>query len=192
MPDARGRFVKGEHWRPPQAFREREYLEREYVGKQRSAADIAREFGVGATAVLFWLDKLGIPRRSIAEARRAKRWAASGSANGMYGRRGPQTPSWRGGVTPERQALYSTPEWAAAVMAVRTRDRGVCRRCGAKPSGRLQAQRFFHIHHVVSFAVRHLRCDPDNLVLLCRACHLFVHSRENTEHEFIEEGGKAK
>lgn len=184
--------MKGEHWRPHQPFREREYLEREYVQNGRSTADIGAEFGVRDSAIQFWLKKHGIPTRSTRAIRQVKRWGLAGRANGMYGRRGAEVPSWRGGVTPERQALYSTPEWAAAVMAVRMRDRGVCRRCGAKPSGRLQAQRFFHIHHVVSFAVRHLRCDPDNLVLLCRACHLFVHSRENTEHEFIKEGGEAK
>jgi hypothetical protein len=200
MPDARGRFVKGErsspatefktgqHWRPHQVFRGRDYLQREYVEKGRSAADIGREFGVGISAIQFWMRRHGIRGRTISEVRRLKRWGAAGPANPMFGRR---PPSWRGGVTPERQALYSSPEWAAAVLAVRQRDGGVCRRCGAKPSGRAEARRFFHIHHLVSFAVRELRCDPENLVQLCWSCHGFVHSRRNVAREFIKEGGDA-
>jgi predicted HNH restriction endonuclease len=50
----------------------------------------------------------------------------------------------------------------------------------------------FHIHHVVSFMVRELRAEPDNLVLLCKKCHLFVHSRKNKTSEFIKELDKVE
>ena len=43
----------------------------------------------------------------------------------------------------------------------------------------------FHIHHVVSFADKELRAEPSNLVLLCEACHQFVHSRENLTREYL-------
>ena len=37
----------------------------------------------------------------------------------------------------------------------------------------------FNIHHIVSFANKDLRTDPNNLVLLCFKCHKWVHSKAN-------------
>ena len=37
-----------------------------------------------------------------------------------------------------------------------------------------------------------LRAEPDNLVLLCKKCHLFVHSRKNKTSEFIKELDKVE
>lgn len=103
----------------------------------------------------------------------------------LKGKRGAQVPTWRGGVTPERQSFYSTPEWKAAVIAVWKRDRGVCQRCGKSNAGK---QRFaFDIHHIVPFECKQLRADPDNLVLLCEQCHYWVHSNENADRVFIKE-----
>jgi len=39
----------------------------------------------------------------------------------------------------------------------------------------------------VSFAVRELRAVVDNLVLLCRPCHLWVHSNANTQKLYLKE-----
>jgi hypothetical protein len=177
-------FKKGEHWRPHQRFRERAWLEREYVERQRSAADIGRDFGVRCTAIFFWLERHGIPRRSMSDSRKVKRWGARGAANPMYGKRGAQVPSWKGGVTPERQAFYSTPEWQAAAVTVYQRDSGSCQRCGRQPRGRA-GKKQMHIHHIVSFAVVALRSELTNLVLLCTKCHRFVHSRANAAGEFV-------
>jgi len=45
----------------------------------------------------------------------------------------------------------------------------------------------FHVHHIVSFAVRELRAAVSNLALLCEDCHRFVHSNANTACEFLGE-----
>lgn len=197
MKDNDGRFKKGErrspktefkpgqHWRPVQSFREKEWLEREYTEKQRSTGDIAAEFGVTDAAILFWLRKHNIPRRSVSQARSIKHWGLSGEKNGMYGVRGEKHPNWQGGLTPERQACYSSREWANAVKVVWARDKKTCQRCGL----RYKKTVAFHIHHIVSFQVRELRTEPSNLVLLCIDCHHFVHSPANTERLFIKEGG---
>lgn len=102
----------------------------------------------------------------------------------MRGRRGADTPNWKGGVTPERQALYSSAEWVAAVKMVWARADARCERCGVHHNA-CERRGTFHIHHVVSFAVRELRAEPTNLALLCGGCHRFVHSRANVAGNFL-------
>lgn len=195
MPDKKGRFQKGErlsratefkqgeHWREEKPFWNREWLQTEYVDKQRSAAEIANEFGVTEAAIFFWMRKHNIPRRTVSEAREVKHWGLSGEVNGMFGRKGEQNPRWRGGVTPERQALYSSTEWARAVRAVWKRDKGYCQRCGQHYTviGEM------HIHHLVSFAVKELRTEVLNLLLICEPCHNWIHSKDNIQNDFIRE-----
>jgi hypothetical protein len=118
-------FKPGQHWREHKPFWDKAWLQTEYTDKQRSAGEIAAEFGTTESAILFWLRKHGIPRRTISEARDVKRWGASREGNPMYGKRGPESPSWKGGSTPERQSLYSSLEWTDAVETVWQRDRGL-------------------------------------------------------------------
>lgn len=103
----------------------------------------------------------------------------------MKGRKGADVPSWRGGVTPERQAFYSSQEWKAVVPMVWARDRKTCQHCG-RVHGREDRGKF-DIHHIVSFECRELRAELSNLVFLCEACHYWVHSNNNVDHLFIKE-----
>lgn len=125
-------------------------------------------------------------RAKIAKARKGKCYPKlQGPANGMFGRRGEMSNNWQGGVTPERQALYSSVEWTDAVKVVWRRDGGTCQRCKTKY---VRDMSTFHIHHLVSFAAdRELRANPSNLLLLCSACHHWVHSKANTDGEFLHE-----
>jgi len=95
-------------------------------------------------------------------------------------------PNWKGGSTPERQAFYSTQQWADAVKAVWARDKAICQRCGKNHNAE-NSRGNFHIHHIVSFQVESLRDEPSNLILLCKPCHLWVHSKKNTKKDFIKE-----
>jgi hypothetical protein len=105
-------------------------------------------------------------------AKRPKPWLR-GKRNGMSGRTGASNPNWKGGVTPERQALYASAEWREVVRAVKRRDGGGCVECGSA--------RGLHVHHVRSFAAYpELRLDPANLVTLCRVHHHDVHRKEVT------------
>jgi transposase-like protein len=164
-----------------QPFHDGEWLRREYIEKQRSAGEIAEQFGVTDGNVLFFLRRFKIERRDISEARSVKHWGASGEDNPMYGKRGEDVPNWKGGITPERQAFYSSLEWIEASKEVWARDKGICQRCGEKR----EEKRGMHIHHLVSFAVVELRADPDNLTMLCCDCHYWVHSLRNVDKEFI-------
>lgn len=97
-----------------------------------------------------------------------------------------QNPNWKGGATPERQEFYRSAEWKVAVKAVWQRANACCERCGLDwRTVDRKATPTFPIHHIVSFAVRELRAAVDNLALLCRPCHLWVHSTANTGRDFI-------
>lgn len=179
----KGQFLKGTHWRDPKPFRERAWLLENYQRLGRSTGDIAREFGTTDAAILFWLRKHKIKRRSISEARKLKRWGAQGPDNPMWNRRGELNPRWLGGVTPERQAFYASDEWKKACSAVWKRDKATCQRCGLYRDDSPDVA--FNIHHIESFANRELRAVVSNLVLLCEICHDFVHSRRNVSREFL-------
>lgn len=97
---------------------------------------------------------------------------------------GNKPPSYKGGITPERQAVYSSTEWVDAVKEVWKRDNAICQRCGKKHNDE-QSRGTFHIHHIVSFMVIEKRTKIDNLILVCYDCHKFIHSKKNINKEFI-------
>lgn len=162
-----------------------DWLREQYIDQGRTASEIAVQFNVTDCTIRYFLHRFNIPTRTTAETREKKYWGVNGERNPMYGRNGEANPRWRGGVSPERQAFYSSIEWTEAVKFVWKRDQGICQRCGAKPHSRSQ----FHIHHIISFAVRELRAEPTNLILLCATCHRWVHSNKNAKRDFIEERG---
>jgi hypothetical protein len=178
-----GQFSKGDHWRKPQAFRDKSWLLENYEVKQRSAGEIAAEFGTTDAAILFWLRRHEIKRRSVSAARKIKHWGAVGSDNPMWNKRGELNPHWLGGITPERQIFYTSRAWKDACSSVWKRDGATCCRCRLHRAECPDMP--FHIHHIVGFADESLRADIDNLVLLCEACHQFVHSRGNVDREFL-------
>lgn len=194
----------------------KEWLIDQYVDQGKGAYQIGREIGRDGKRVWEWIVDYGIETRKRGHnhdenlikdgsAFRGKRHTQEtknllsdmakadgrvpwGKGNEPYWRgvKGKDHPSFRGGITPERQAVYSTPEWAEAVKAVWKRDAAKCQRCG-KHHNTTKHRGTFHIHHIVSFQVKELRLDPGNLILLCRPCHLWVHSRKNTKNQFIGE-----
>lgn len=92
---------------------------------------------------------------------------------------------WLGGVTPERQAFYRSPEWKAACVVVWHRADAKCERCAKDHRLIDRTVESFHVHHIVSFAVRELRAEPTNLAPLCQDCHRWVHGKANTAREFL-------
>jgi 5-methylcytosine-specific restriction endonuclease McrA len=102
----------------------------------------------------------------------------------MKGRSGASTPNWKGGITPQRQSVYSSTEWAACVKAVWKRENATCERCGIRKNEAGKTP--FDIHHIVGFECVELRTVASNLALLCEPCHYWVHSRKNTRGAFIK------
>lgn len=103
----------------------------------------------------------------------------------LKGKRGAEVPTWKGGITPQRQAFYSSNEWKSAVRKVWIRDAATCQRCGIKKTDNKSLD--FDIHHIVGFACVELRATLSNLVLLCEPCHYWVHSSANINGLFILE-----
>lgn len=169
--------------RPPKPHQNKEWLEREYVERQRSASDIAQECTCTEANILQHLRKFGIPRRNMSTIRKSKHWGLRGKANGMSGRTGETNPNYTDGSSPERQRLYASGEWKEIVRTVYKRDNYHCVRCGSPHTG----TRSLCAHHIKPWAGNpSLRFDLDNLITLCRVCHHWVHSRENVSREYIE------
>lgn len=193
----------------------KEWLEEQYVTLHRSTNDIAREIGRDSKRVWEWIRDYGIPIRprgtdygqcfqpgvtlrkgmkltdehkeKIRQARyRDGRIPALIEGVHWLKVTGRKPATWKGGISPERQSFYASPEWKEAVKAVWARDNAICQRCG-KHHNTAERRGTFHIHHIVSFEVKELRASPSNLVLLCRPCHLWVHSKNNADGLFIRE-----
>jgi transposase len=204
---------KGLHQREQKPLN-REQLHELYVVQGRTANDIAKMVNRDPKSVWLWLRDYGIqtrPRGSYEKVHFKKGQPSTfkgkhhtqatkelirriaieqgrvpyDPAVGPYckGKKGSETTNWKGGVTPERQAFYSSRQWKRAVRVVWKRADAKCERCGH--DFRTHARKHA-IHHVFPFADhRGLRANPDALALLCKDCHLFVHSKANIDREFM-------
>ena len=86
--------------------------------------------------------------------------------------RGARNVNWKGGVTPERRLLKSSPEYKAWAQAVYLRDRFICQLCGIKCK-RPEA------HHIKPIRERlDLMMVVDNGITLCGACHELTYGKE--------------
>lgn len=192
----------------------KEWLIDEYLNKRKSADQIAREIGRDPKRVWEWLRDYGIQKRprgtdygnafvkgqesafkgkkhkDETKEKIRKRRLEDGHVpylrNGKHWLKGTKgiSPAYLGGITPERQAFYSTEEWCSAVKTVWKRDKNKCQRCG-KNHNDATHRGTFHIHHIVGFKVVELRSEPSNLVLLCRECHIWVHSKKNINKDYL-------
>lgn len=175
-------FKKGIHWRPYKIFRDKDYLISEYINKQRSANNIAKEHGITESAILFWLNKNKIQTRKMSEIRKIKKWGLRGRMNGMYGRCGSANPRWIDGSSPLRQTMYARSFWKELATTVYERDKYKCVRCDAKHTSKQK----LHAHHIKVWAGNpNSRFDLKNIITLCQSCHKFVHSKRNIKNEYL-------
>lgn len=198
-------------WQLTQKPVDRDWLYQKYIVEELDCTQIAKLVNRNSKRVWEWLQEYEIPTRKRGstgnekntphpkgikrspEAIEKMKIACIGrvphNANGIHpmkGRKGKDHPKWKGGFTPERNALYGSDEWKMAVKEVWKRDNATCQKCGLHKSEARDID--FDIHHIVGFANKELRSEVSNLVLLCEPCHYWVHSRENINKEFINEG----
>lgn len=196
----------------------KEWLISEYSNKGKSANQIAREIGRDPKRVWEWIKSYGIETRSRGTdyGQNFKQGCVSAFLGMKHSKETKQkirekrlydghvpylkdgihwlkhegaiSPNWKGGISPERQSFYSSIEWIESVKKIWKRDNATCQMCGKNHNEELNRGNF-HIHHIDSFMFKETRADVNNLVLLCKECHRFVHSRKNIEKLFL---GKQK
>lgn len=156
-------------YHPPAPHHDPKWLRARYENERMTLEEIAALSGVVTSSIARQMNKHGIARRNPSASHEGRQ---AGSNN----------PAWRGGVTPERQALYKSREWKETIWRVWRRDNFQCQRCGIGKTGKAS----LHAHHVASFADHpELRFALDNLVTLCRVCHLWVHSKANASRDCL-------
>lgn len=110
-------------------------------------------------------------KNAVGHVKTPAQWAVvHASAARPRSAKGPANSRWKGGVTPQHILARRSPAYAAWRLAVFTRDRFTCRRCGDARGGNL------HAHHVKSFSEHpELRFNVDNGATLCEPCHEMEH-----------------
>jgi 5-methylcytosine-specific restriction endonuclease McrA len=91
---------------------------------------------------------------------------------------GPLSPGWKGGKSSESKRIRASREYAEWRLAVFTRDKFTCQKCGAKGIE-------LNAHHIKKFADHpELRMFVPNGITLCEPCH---ESLKYKEHLFATE-----
>ena len=203
-------------WQKLQKPVTKEWLVDAYLGKGLNCTEIAHIVKRDPKSVWNWLKDLGIETRKrgktdnwkfvknpywkgkkLPQEMKSKIRAASLKdgrvpylKNGKHWMHetGRKPASWRGGITPDRQALYSSLEWKECIKEVWKRDNATCQRCGLDHRIKGKGERKFHIHHINSFSIKEDRAKVSNLVLLCHPCHMWIHSKQNKGGLYIGKG----
>ncbi len=196
-------------------YKNKEWLFEQYITNRKSCDEIALTEKRDSKTIWSWVKKFKIPTRKrgaessggtfskghkkgigrvhteetknkIREAR-IKDGHVPYLKNGVHWLKGTKelSPNWQGGLTPERQAYYSSEKWVQLVKAVWKRDNAICQKCGKHHNTEINRGNF-HIHHIISFQKKEHRDKLENLVLLCKECHRWVHSNKNISKQFIK------
>jgi len=197
-------------------YKNKDWLYNEYVTKKRTANEIAKEVNRDPKTIWSWLKKNKIQTRprggessSGSFKKGSKLWlgkkhkestkekirqARYKDGHVPYMKNGnhwlksvtsKEHPMWKGGLSPERQSVYSSLKWISSVKRVWKRDNATCQNCGKHHNTELNRGNF-HIHHIISFQNKPTQTDYNNLVLLCKECHKWVHSKKNKNQKFIK------
>ena len=167
-------FQKGQHWRKPKPYWNKDWLWEEYRKKKKSAKQIAEEQGCKQNNIIYFLAKLHIPIWTMKEIRTRKYWGSPGEVNGMFGKTGKLNPHWNGGHCPERQSKYARTEWKKLAKSILKRDDYKCQNCGTSQ----MYKNHLIVHHKKPWSrYPELRFEPSNLIVLCESCHKLVHKK---------------
>jgi 5-methylcytosine-specific restriction endonuclease McrA len=93
----------------------------------------------------------------------------------MRGKIGNKSPNWRGGLSFEPYSV----DWTQTIKrSIRERDKYTCQVCGL-----LQCDVAFDIHHI---NYNKKNCNLDNLITLCRKCHMKTNGHRNYWIEYFK------
>lgn len=180
-------------------YQNKEWLEDKYIKGKLTQSKIAELCGVSDPTICREFKKFDIPVRSHSEmlkgrslSRKHKKNLSKsrkgkyvGENNSFFGKHHSEkskkkmgntkkisgrylkedNPNWRGGLSSE---LY-TVDWTETLKrSIRERDRYTCQLCGKEPS--------IIVHHI-DYNKRN--CNPNNLITLCRKCHIKTNFKRN-------------
>lgn len=109
---------------------------------------------------------------------KGKKFVHSGSFKKGYisKLKGKNHHNWQGGKSFEKYGI----DWTKTLkQSIRERDKYVCQECH-----KLQSNQVFCVHHI---DYNKKNCNPDNLITLCRSCHIKLHNakRQDLRKEFF-------
>jgi hypothetical protein len=157
-------------------YRDKNWLQREYVDLKKSMRTIAIECGRGETAIHKWLHRFDIPIRSRTEAMRGLKKSEEHKkklSDWAKTRTGDKNPCWRGGRVKEKARIRHCG-WRERRKLTLERDNHECQDCGIDLN--------LHVHHIKPVKdYPELINSIDNCITLCADCHRRLHfSKENS------------
>ncbi|HLZ23384.1 MAG TPA: FAD-dependent thymidylate synthase [Ktedonobacterales bacterium] len=174
------------------AYRDPDWLREQYIVNNLDQETMARLAGVSPHTIRAWIRKhhlqkpLGSWTRGVSPWNKGKRykpgWRHTEETKQLFRQQklGANNPQWRGGITPT--AIQIRKGLKSLRPQVFARDTNRCRLCGNK-------SKHLTVHHVLPVWARpDLTLDINNIVTLCRLCHLKVNTRE---HLYVEYFGRS-
>lgn len=108
---------------------------------------------------------------------RIERGLAKGEKNSFFGRRGENSPGWRGGFSKEERSFYDSSSYDKLRLFVLGRDRYTCQSCGVSKESNPKIR--LNIHHIIPIKVdESKKLDQDNVITLCSVCHGKIFKKE--------------
>lgn len=90
-------------------------------------------------------------------------------------RLGEKNPMWKDGISFETYSI----NWTNTLKrSIRERDKYICQLCNEQ-----QNDKAFDVHHI---DYDKKNCNPDNLITLCRSCHMKTNNKRDRWTEFFK------
>lgn len=123
-----------------------------YINQNKTQNEIADIFNCAQRVIHSRLRKYNIRIRPLSEI--ITKWLI-----------GEKSPHWKGGITSINHKRLTNSKWKKIATEQRKRDNYICQQCGKYP--------VYDVHHIIPWRISH-NDDEDNLITLCRNCHVVV------------------
>lgn len=161
----------------------REWIQIEYLDKNRTRQELAKELKVSGSWLGRIIGKYGLQKPHSQRPNRVSGYGKKGMFTKEQLKKrslqmaGDKNPMWRGGITPAGQQARKDKITSELREEIYARDDYTCRLCYTH-GGKLT------LHHIVPVWQNiELIDEPQNLVTLCKDCH---HKLNNHEHEYAD------
>ena len=120
----------------------------------------------GINSYMFGKPKSTEIRKKLSEANIGKHASIETRKKQSEAQKGEKGSNWRGGVSFE---IYPQ-DWTETLKeSIRQRDDYICQECGIHQEELIEKPLKLDVHHI---DYNKKNCDPDNLLSLCRKCHV--------------------